>query len=465
MPTPPRSPTGAVSTHPLARFLNGNAPKSAKRNDSQLESIVLSCAKEDREQLKIDSLKSYLHLKSDAEKGLTTKFKFFQVLDLMNIESMDEISGIVANTNELFRQMKDRSIDDVFTIPERMVYDDSSDEWVPVASGGFISLKKKYSEITEEHVKRAVAWMQCYGPSYYVENMSWSKNMILNSCTDDLKNKILEDMEQWDEAEKTGPACFYLMMKHILSTSNEALRGVTANLEKLKLTDFDGENVKKACTFLLNVHTLLKDNNMVPKDFNDMAFEMFKSTTCTEFKSKVTSMQGNLEEGLVKYTVPEYLKKLEVYYTTKLGSGKWTAKSTKKGQNSSFAARRIICLNCGEPDHMVKDCDQPIDPAAIARRKKEIFKNPDYKRGKKDSSVDTAKDPNKQPPKSGETHEKTVNGKTLKWCGICGRWGNHSTSEHKSKEELESDKLEKTKTVTIDESANSVHLGATALNF
>ena len=164
MTTPTATPT--VSTNPLAKFLNGNAPKSAKRNDSQLESIVLSCAKEDREKLKTGNLKSYLQLKSDAEKGLTTKFKFFQVLDLMNIESMNEISGIVANTTELFRQMKDRSIDDVFTIPERMVYDDSSDEWVPVASGGFISLKKKYSEVTEVHVKRAVVWMQCYGPSY-----------------------------------------------------------------------------------------------------------------------------------------------------------------------------------------------------------------------------------------------------------------------------------------------------------
>ena len=213
-------------------------------------------------------MKAYLQLKTDGEKGLPTKFTFFKALDLMNIEWMNEISGIVANTTELFRKMKDRSIDDIFTIPEQMMYDDSSDEWVPVASKGFILLKTKYSDITEVHVKKAVAWMQCYGPSYYVENMSWSKNMILNSCTDDLKhNKIIEDMmEHWNEAEEqTGPACFYLMMKHILlSTSNEALRrSVTVNLERLKLTDFDGENVSKACTFLLNVHTLLKDNGVV----------------------------------------------------------------------------------------------------------------------------------------------------------------------------------------------------------
>ena len=69
--------------------------------------------------------------------------------------------------------------------------------------------------------------------------------------------------------------------------------------------------------------------------------------------------------------------------------------------------------------------------------------------------------PRKQPPKSVELHEKQLNGKTIHWCGTCGRWGNHKTADHKSKEELEKEKENN----SDSSNQQGSFAGATALNF
>ena len=41
---------------------------------------------------------------------------------------------------------------------------------------------------------------------------------------------------------------------------------------------------------------------------------------------------------------------------------------------------KILCLNCMEPGHMVKDCTKAIDREAIAKNKTIIFRNSDTRR-------------------------------------------------------------------------------------
>ena len=36
----------------------------------------------------------------------------------------------------------------------------------------------------------------------------------------------------------------------------------------------------------------------------------------------------------------------------------------------------------------------------------------------------------KTPPKPGDSHKKTIQGKSLHWCGRCGKWGDHATQDH-----------------------------------
>ena len=102
----------------------------------------------------------------------------------------------------------------------------------------------------------------------------------------------------------------------------------------------------------------------------------------------------------------------------------------------------MMCLNYGKFGHKVKDCPEPINKETIAKRKKLLFKakegnqtgngNGKGRRGKDggNSGSEKNKDPKRQPPKNGEEHEKTFDGKKFNWCGKCGRWTNHRTKEH-----------------------------------
>ena len=122
-----------------------------------------------------------------------------------------------------------------------------------------------------------------------MENLVWSESAILNSCAERLKLKINGQIDKIPMMQRGGPVSFKIMMTYVLSTSNEALRAFIARLGVLKLTDFDGENVIQACTFIENLSIILRDNKMVPKDFDESVHKMFKESTCPEFVKVVES--------------------------------------------------------------------------------------------------------------------------------------------------------------------------------
>ena len=123
---------------------------------------------------------------------------------------------------------------------------------------------------------------------------------------------------------------------------------------------------------------------------------------------------------------------------------------------------------------MLTDCPHERNEKVIAERKNAILNfrncggntngNENGKNDKeKDKDKNKRKDPLKQPPQAGESHEKKINGKLEKWCGKCGRWGNHLTADHKSKEELQKEKT--TGGATKETEKTVSFAGATALNF
>ena len=73
------------------------------------------------------------------------------------------------------------------------------------------------------------------------------------------------------------------------------------------------------------------------------------------------------------------------------------------------------CYNCGDSDHLAKDCPKPK-------------LTPDQAKAKRHQSMTKWK---LTAPKSGEASSKTVNGRTFKWCQKCGNWTTtHDTDSH-----------------------------------
>ena len=367
------------------------------------------------------------------------------------------MTSVVAKVNALKKHLRTDDTIDVFTIPKDMELDATTNYWLPSANTSAVDLLSDYRTTDIENVKRATAWYARFGQDYHTENVAWSGEVILKSCNETLRLKILESVAQFEEAEKGGPTYFYILMEKVIATSQTALRGLVIVLNNTTLKDFGGENVFDCASFFRAAAVLLRDNNMLPTDMLNIAFTTFGSSSCPEFNSLVSGLKTAVDLKLKEYSLEQVLQLLEGDYNDKLGSNKWPAKDTKVNQESSFGGSAVICFNCGG-FHTLDQCDKPRDEEAIAKRKQIILgsnksggsksKNNCRKKDgsgnrsdqKKENPKSNSTPPWKIPPKSGEAHEKELNGKKVKWCGKCGRWGNHSTAEHKSKEQLKKEK-------------------------
>jgi hypothetical protein len=264
------------------------------------------------------------------------------------------------------------------------------------------------------------------------------------------------------------------MSKLILATSEKAMRGLTDKISSLKLTDFGGENVLTAGSYLKAALNLFRAHDKVPKDINLLLFKIFRESSTKEFNSYIASIESNLDTAplfgnKIKMTSEDIIDAFESKYSDIIGRGDWEAKSTTAGQESGFSAdvSDTVCFNCGKIGHTSPKCTLPKDEKATEIRRKLFSSSRDSSggrggrghgkggqgrgrgrgggrgrgagRGGNDSSKkpelsadEAAKKALKTPPKPGEDHEKTINGSKLKWCGRCGKWTDHKSQDHPS---------------------------------
>ena len=458
-------------------FTDGETVLATKRSEADIAQLGVTVDKKDREKLKTKDAKTYQKIQERCEKGIKTKLDHFDAASIADISSETSFSGVQTLLKELRRNIVDSQMSDIFTlVPVKMEKNTTSNEWEPTAADGISNLFENYASISIDLLRRFSKWIKEYGPNFMAVNLRWSEKTILNSCTERLKIKVNEQLDKIPTDERGGLVAYKIMITYVLSTSNEALRSLIAKLGNLKLTDFDGENVIQACTFIENMSIMLRDNDMTPKDFDESVHKVFKYSTCPDFVKLVEHIASNMRFGIKEYETTEYLTILEEEYSTKISAGTWPAKSTKTGKNASFGAfkeggkdmSKITCLNCGELGHMVKDCPKPIDRKAIAENKKKIFRNNDTRRGNGSggnggNGNETKKtNPRRVPPGPNDPKEKMFGDKRLKWCGKCGIWTYHSTEEHKTKAELEAEKDKKSANASTN---GGSYAGATALNF
>jgi hypothetical protein len=436
--------------------------------------------KKDRESLKEKDFKGYEKLKEKAQKGLPNRFSLLEKIDLKN-KSLDQLkntSTVVESMEDLKRVLDESDLTDVFKIPsefESKIGGGMDQDWQPSSAAEEIDLFTDYKKVDFDIVKKATAWYNRYGQTYHVENIKWSGQAIINSCSTELRSKLLQDTRDLPERMKGGPTYLYLVIEKIIATSETALRGLINKISSMKLTDYDGENVLDCVTYIRNGIKVMKDHSSIPHDIKSIVLEVFSSNTCERFGAVVSALRSDVDLKRNQIDVDEILKLLERNYQDKLGSGEWTAKDSSTNEGSTFMMTmdNMMCLNCGKFGHKVKDCPEPINEEAIAKRKKLLFKSKEGNqtgngKGRKskdrgNSGSEKNRDPKRQPPKNGEEHEKTFDGKKLNWCGKCGKWTNHSTKEHRPKKKDNEKADEESK--KDEEQANAIIGGATALHF
>ena len=400
-------------------------------------------------------------------KGLPNKFKL--LVDFDPDAPMDALKNVYSVENlvsALKRSFASNGMLSEFMIPSTMEYTNATgyQTFVPGASATQINLFHHYGETELLRIKQFCAFLSKFGPSYQLENLQWGAEKILNSCEDNLRDKILEITKDFSEFETGSIVVYKVMMTLVISSTSAAIRTLTKKLETLKLTDFDGENVSTATSFVRGAVALMKSNKAVPTDIEDMTFTIFKYCSTEDFVSHVNFLSNlRLYKGLQSIDNMSYdgiLLSLENKYTDLKGQEKWMAKITptesalvgydrhsNPGGNGSTPGQdtrnKNPCFNCEKPGCTPKTCDQALNPDRIAANRKK-FK--DKKKAKDDSSSNDTSSPNDTPngsstidlsttpPKEGGKLVRVIGQrgaeKIVHWCKTCHKWGDHLTENH-----------------------------------
>ena len=107
-----------------------------------------------------------------------------------------------------------------------------------------------HKHLTLEHcMHMSKFWMEVR-QEFHAESLLWSGTKLLNSCDEELQQKIEEKTLQFGVKHKMGIVCFHVMINLIQSSSAPAMRAVTKKLETLQMTRFPVENVLTASSFI-----------------------------------------------------------------------------------------------------------------------------------------------------------------------------------------------------------------------
>ena len=128
-------------------------------------------------------------------------------------------------------------------------------------------------------MKKASEFFQRRGQLYHVQNLLWSGTKVLNSCDEELRKKIEEQVIEYPIEHRTGPVYYKLMIELVQASSASSMRALTKQLEELSVKDFDGESVITYVSIMRGVIEQLRNNNAVPSDAIELIGDGLKKTS------------------------------------------------------------------------------------------------------------------------------------------------------------------------------------------
>ena len=124
----------------------------------------------------------------------------------------------------------------------------------------------------------------CAGPSQF------DFTLIKNNTEEKLFNKCLEEYEKFHIAQRGGPLIMSLVVRRIQNSSDEWVDCLTRRFEKIKITDYKGEDVDKVVSILRGcychntfISVSTKYDNRFPKDWNKKLLLIFSASSVHEF--------------------------------------------------------------------------------------------------------------------------------------------------------------------------------------
>ena len=302
-----------------------------------------------------------------------------------------------------------------------------------------------YADLSEEEVAASNEWYSTWpSKSWYRENLMLTAKQLEASMKNSLWTKVYERYKRYKTEQQGGPLLFVIMMKLLVTHTEQATKNLVDTVENLKISKVRGENVSKIVSLILGAHERLEAISNVPDDFSKTVLKVLQTSSVDQFNKvfELIESQARIAGALTRSTpstqaqfqipsVEALLDLAEQEYLSLCRSNDWTGSKTR-GSPSTFTAGGLtadsggsrkwkpVCWNCGG-EHTIKDCPKPKNEALIeANRQKYQAKK---KAGAGNGNGDRNRSSNKwRPPSSDENGKRIIDGKTMHWDATTKRW-------------------------------------------
>ena len=138
---------------------------------------------------------------------------------------------------EFFRRLQQYDMGEVFAIMQ------FADETSSTPLTDTVDLLEQWDSFDITILERHIRFLYAYGQEYDLQNLTWTLELLENSCDRNLADKIQEDLVNVDSSLECGPMFFYLMMKFIISSTEDAVTAMIEKIKTMKVSDFKGEDI------------------------------------------------------------------------------------------------------------------------------------------------------------------------------------------------------------------------------
>ena len=293
------------------------------------------------------------------------------------------------------------------------------------------------------------------------ENLHLSAEVIRNSLGPNLLQRVSSLMS----ADSPGPVIFKTALDQVMFVNATTVCTLSNQLGNLSLKSIPGELVPALSEQVTELAREIGGLGKPPTDLKNLILKPYTKGMVDEFKQHALTVHTTVMRGTHASTWQEMVAEHNVMYQDLVQLGdyppakggkqdqdktiqaliaktinqhlqRWENKNTNGGNGGDGKSnKKRACFKCGSFDHLLKDCPNNKEEG---KSKDGDGKTTNWRHLPPDSS-------------KGEKKEKTVSGKTYKWCGKCrnnkGLWTTgkslHSTSKHCSKKKSKGNEEEK----------------------
>ena len=373
----------------------------------------------------------------------------FDKVDMPNLSSISTIQNTATVAELLSKVSSHFTAYDLnltfLSFPMLDLTDTQNPTWDAVTS---INLFESYDDITVERAAITVAWMRKFiiSDDEMVRELTWTHHFLLACCSDEdgegsFARKIrgeTDSLMSKDKHKFGGPLTLIIMLKHISSSSEKALRALQVAIPKLNISEVPGEDISVVCNSLGYVLRRLNVNSM-PNLSSDL-LAVFQTTSHEDFNDVFKTWNNCvLLQREFEPTWNDILDKARVLFDE--FSDTWVDDSAS-GKSIFNADAGIHCHTCGKKGVTKMNC--PDCKAKSGATGDETWKKSPWMIFPNATAGDvcTIVGEHKQWTKKIQT---TAGVKDVKWCGKCfskkynrrGAWreaaSGHFTHEHENK--------------------------------